>query len=463
MKKERQKKQKLHTKLTFRAVGVSIFRRFFEGNARLCPQDVRTALTRVEQGNAREEEYYYAEKFAKVLMVILVGALFALLMGVKYWMDLRSAPLVSLERNTYGENSVFEVLTAAGENGESLGTYDLNLEARRYTPEEAKQLYEELKTQMPELILGNNISLAQVTEPLDLPVKAEGYPFSISWSSGNWFRLKGDGTPDFDNLSENGEEVILTATYTYGREHFEQEIPVRICAPVLTPEIRLQRKIREELAQAQEVSIHEGTVFLPQEIEGRRIYWSVPVSSSVPLLLVLVIVAALGIWFGTDRTLMKRMKNRRDELSSEYAGFVSRLTLYLSAGMTVRSVFEKLASDYTAKLRAGEKRRYLYEEMTRAVHALEGGYHEEEVYSLFASGCGLQEYTRLMTLLTQNLRKGQGKLLELLTKEAVESGAKRLDEARVRGEQAGTKLMFPMMLMLFVVMMIIMVPAYMNF
>ena len=461
----RHKKQaeKSNSSSPAKRAGLWIFRKFFEGNRKLCPQDVRSALIRVEEGSAREEEYYYAEKFAKVITIVFVGGLFVLLLSIKYCMDRKEATVLSFERNDYGEQMIHESLTAADERGESLGVYDVNLDSRRYTAEEAKALFNELSAEMRGRILGNNESLMKVTKKLDLISKAEGYPFTISWSSSNFFRLKNDGTPSAENLSEEGEEVRLLATYAYYGEYFEQEITVRVCVPETDPEISFQNKIRDELKLAQEESIHDSTFVLPQEIDGRQISWSAPVTSSAPLLLVLVIVSAIAVWFGTDSALMKRMKKRREELSLDYAGFVSRLTLFLSAGMTVRSVFEKMAREYERKRREGGKRRYLYEEITRAVHALDGGYHEEEVYSLFASGCGLQEYTRLMTLLTQNLRKGQGKLLELLSKEAAEAGAKRLDDARVRGEQAGTKLMFPMMLMLFVVMILIMVPAYMSF
>ena len=39
----------------------------------------------------------------------------------------------------------------------------------------------------------------------------------------------------------------------------------------------------------------------------------------------------------------------------------------------------------------------------------------------------------------------------------------QMDRARVLGEQAGSRLMIPMMLMLMVVMVLVMVPAYLSF
>ena len=75
----------------------------------------------------------------------------------------------------------------------------------------------------------------------------------------------------------------------------------------------------------------------------------------------------------------------------------------------------------------------------------------------------MQQYTRLCSLLTQNIRKGNSELLLILKEEALKATTERLDQARKKGEQAGTKLLIPMMMMLAVVMILIMIPAYRSF
>jgi hypothetical protein len=77
--------------------------------------------------------------------------------------------------------------------------------------------------------------------------------------------------------------------------------------------------------------------------------------------------------------------------------------------------------------------------------------------------CASQQYTRLSTLLSQNLRKGNSSLLDVLNEEATKAFNERMDAARKLGEEAGTKLLLPMILMLVIVMVIIMIPAYMAF
>ena len=66
-------------------------------------------------------------------------------------------------------------------------------------------------------------------------------------------------------------------------------------------------------------------------------------------------------------------------------------------------------------------------------------------------------------MLSQNLRKGAKGLTELLETEAEASLNERKAHARKIGERAGTKLLLPMVLMLGIVLVILMVPAFLSF
>ena len=101
--------------------------------------------------------------------------------------------------------------------------------------------------------------------------------------------------------------------------------------------------------------------------------------------------------------------------------------------------------------------------MLAIANELKSGVSESASYERFAARCRLQEYAKLAALLTQNLRKGASGLLPLLREEAGHAVTERMDRAKVKGDQASTKLMLPMMMMLGVVMVLVMVPAYMSF
>ncbi len=70
---------------------------------------------------------------------------------------------------------------------------------------------------------------------------------------------------------------------------------------------------------------------------------------------------------------------------------------------------------------------------------------------------------RFSALLIQNMKKGRTDLIGMLKEESEDAFTLRKNEARKLGEEASTKLLLPMVMMLTVVMIIIMVPAYMSF
>ena len=103
-----------------------------------------------------------------------------------------------------------------------------------------------------------------------------------------------------------------------------------------------------------------------------------------------------------------------------------------------------------------------YEEMLYTRRELRSGISEGLAYEHLGKRTGLQEYIRLAALLAQNLKRGSSTLLERLREEAEKSAQERLQESRKMGEESGTKLLMPMVLMLAVVMAIIMIPAFSN-
>ena len=83
------------------------------------------------------------------------------------------------------------------------------------------------------------------------------------------------------------------------------------------------------------------------------------------------------------------------------------------------------------------------------------GTSEVIAYERFGRRVKLLPYLRFSSLIAQNVKKGSGELLNQL--EERKELAKRL------GEEAATKLLIPMVLMLLIVLSIIMVPGMLSF
>ena len=151
-------------------------------------------------------------------------------------------------------------------------------------------------------------------------------------------------------------------------------------------------------------------------------------------------------------------------LGEDYSELVLKITLFIGAGMTVRRAFERIASGYTADREAGvTEERPAYEAIVQTVRALKLGAPETESWVRFGELCGTREYRKLGSCLAENQRKGSGHLARILEAEASGSFEERKRQARRRGEEAATRLILPLMLMLGAMMLIVLVPALMSF
>ena len=406
---------------------------------------------------------YYVKKLADLLMLLCAGSV----LGIAVYVAARQNHVFSeegvIDRASYMEDARKFSLEAVEEDGSPIGVFDVTVSARRYTAEQADALFSEASELLPALILGNNESLDHVTTDLTLIDEIPNYPFSVSWKVGNYGRIRSDGRLDMEDLPADGEIVMLTAQYTYEDCAYEQILYAHVRSIVPDEETKQRQSMEALLADADAATATDTYLQLPDTLGERAIVWKERIRDNSSTLFLLMLIASVAVFRARDREVKHRMEERNLQMLADYPQFVSQLVLYLGAGMTLRSIVKKLGSDYEKKRAAGAPVRYLNEELLRMTYCLESGVAEASVYEQFGLRCGIQQYTRLATLLTQNLRKGSNDLLRRLEEEAEKAFSERIDLARKRGEEAGTKLLVPMMLLLGIVMIIIMIPAYTAF
>lgn len=93
---------------------------------------------------------------------------------------------------------------------------------------------------------------------------------------------------------------------------------------------------------------------------------------------------------------------------------------------------------------------------------IKNGCLEGKAYVDFGKRCGTHSYVKLGNLLEQNIRKGTKGLRDILTAEVSEAFEERKVLAKKKGNEAGTKLLLPMGIMLVISMVIIIVPAFLS-
>lgn len=361
-----------------------------------------------------------------------------------------------LERNTYGGGNGHVELVGTSENGVMVyGSVDVR--ERQYTKEEIEALYLEMISVLEEYMTGENESLRWIEESLTLPGEVEGYPFSITWKSGDENVLSNEGVLQ-EGYRECETELELTAKFVY--EEFEETKKWRIViAPsVWTKEKIWQWTVEKALEEAEKENPEEERLVLPMEVNGQGISWEVKNDSIKTEVILLTFLCAILVVWGRNYDLIRKIKERNRSLEEDYNTVITRLVLYLGAGMPVKGAWEKTA----AIIEKISTESVAAKEMRLAIREMNNGVYENDCYISFGKRCGRCEYIRLGALLSQNLKKGNSELLKRLREEVRESGELRRHYVRKKGEEATTKLLVPMIMLLAMTMILIMLPAFMG-
>lgn len=397
----------------------------------------------------------FQQKRRKLIAVTLVaGVVSAVSIHLCSRMDEELAEGAFLPRREWDAGDY--QITLQAKTQEQTYEFPLTIEARKLNDREKEELLRELQLLLPQLIRKDNQDLKEVTEDLYLPSSVQGYPFTIVWSSSNEERISRSGRVNRQGIAGERERVTLSATvsdetvkevFTY-----EAELPQE----VLDERERLLYRLKEKVKEADAESAFQGEIQLPGLVEGQEILWKKVHEDNSVWVILLALVGSICISRGMEYDLRQKVKKREQQLLLSYPDFVSRFRLYLSAGLTVKNAFFRIAGEL-------RKKNCLQEEMQLACHQLENGMPEAEVYQAWGNRCGEMHYRRLSFLLSVHLKQGNGQLLTLLAQEAEHAQEERRNQARKAGEEAGTKLLAPMMLMLLVVMFLILLPAYLDF
>lgn len=407
-------------------------------------------------------ESYYIRKAGLVLMIIFIGCILATLSSYNN----AGSELIPedriLNRKDYGEGDKKEEVVAFDAEGDIVGEFDVEISERLYTKAEAEKLFSKVREFLPKEILGKNKDLNNVRGDLNLVEKISGYPFEFSWMSDDYDIIHSDGKVFTDSVDEKGTVVMLTCRATYQDMKWEEVFYANVFPREIYRGEALVKNIEKLIKEREESTRCDERFALPDKVDGVPLSYSRKKKDNSMLLLMLMLVCAAAIFIAKDKELTKEVEVRKRQLLLDYPQFVTRLVLYMGAGMSVRGILLKFSDEYKKDKQKG-KYSFLYEEVVRSCHELQSGLSELAVYEGFGIRCGLQQYTRLVTLLSQNLKKGNSELLELLKEECSKATAERMAYARKLGEEAGTKLLLPMIMMLLIVMIVIMIPAYLSF
>ncbi len=409
-------------------------------------------------GKATEKVVKGVAEKKKQVFCVAVGILLGV--GGFAWQHGGASLCTSLEREDYGGDPVVYDLSV---EGLEQGTVPVQIQVppRRYTEQEAAEIFAKVKAGILEEILGENPSLQEVRHDLILPTEKPG-GIRIAWRSSEPEVLDEDGTILVGWESDSGTQVTLQAEITDGFYRDEMEVAAIVYPPEKSEAEQLAGQLAKQVEQEAAKQPGAVQVALPREFEGRTLRFRKETGTEYLLFPVLGVVLAMFFHWQAKNTEMEARKKREKQLQYDYADLVYQLMVFTGAGLTVSRAWKQIVGNYEKRLGNGNSQpRAVYEEMEIALGEMENGRPESQAVSCFGERCQLNEYRRLSSILGQNRHTGMKNLQELLAQEMDTAWEQQKQAAKRLGEEAGTKLLLPLFLMLLVVMVLVMVPAMM--
>lgn len=392
------------------------------------------------------------------MMVIIAAAATVLCAAVKLTHTAVLSEEGVLKRGDVGEGrSEYSLICRDDETGEESDRRVIVSE-RRCSADELDDYFDRACVTLEKQVLGANPEAENITSDLVLTDVIEGTPIVVEWVDLDRRFLYSDGSLKTEKITQS-EVVVLTAKLTYYEEVRFYSFAVRL-APSADSEASFESGLSEALAQADKESIGTDEMRLPREVNGTKISWSEPRDNSCAVIAILGAIGAAAVPFAESAEKKKLAKKRANEMLRDYPDIISKFILLVTAGMTCRGAWAKICGDYKEKSTVS---RPAYEEMQLTLDELELGKPEAAAYENFGRRCGIQAYQRFGTLLANNLKRGSKDILVLLELESKEAFAARKEQVQKRAEEAGTKLLGPMMGMLCIVIAIVVVPAFSAF
>lgn len=172
-----------------------------------------------------------------------------------------------------------------------------------------------------------------------------------------------------------------------------------------------------------------------------------------PILSLFGFFAAGVVFYYADSKITDVIAEREIAITRDFSDMVSKMALLINAGMITREAWEEIAV-------TGDS--VLYEEMKKASLDMRNGVAEVDAYIAFGNRCGVPFVKKFISMLAQNLSKGNKELVDFLKTESRMCWEEKKHLVRRQGEAAANKLMIPLGMILIGIFVMILVPIVSN-
>ncbi|ETP72221.1 hypothetical protein UYO_1822 [Lachnospiraceae bacterium JC7] len=397
-----------------------------------------------------------------------------------------------IKRSSYGSgNRTFSLEVSGLSDGKDI-PLDITVSSKRYTKSEADEVFAHIVENIEGIIINDDQSLASVSHDLNLVTRLKDYGVELSWdfypetddpSDYRKYRhlIEDDGKVKNDDIPDGtvvtGYLSLVMSTFIVPEKEISGEQdhkdyikvkyhsePYKIYVNVIPKDLSeyelLLKSLNEKINEANISGLGNDALILPTDLNGLNLSYHEAQDNTYLIFPFLGIIAAAAIYLRQGSLAKEEKKKRESMLMLDYSDLVSKLMVYTGAGLTIKNSFLTISENYDKLIqRKLRPDRPLYYELRTLCYQFQRNVPESEVYLNFGKRINLKSYTKLVSLIEQNRRTGTKNLRAMLELEMNDAFEQRKTTAKRLGEEAGTKLLLPLFLLLSIVMVIIIVPA----
>lgn len=388
-----------------------------------------------------------------------IGIIFFIILVIAIVLDLTQENIGEdgvILRNPIGEADEEIALMLELEGYEEVYEYLLEVKAMRVTEEQAEGYFTRAISEIDE-------EFQEMGSVIPLKEAYQAGLVAAEWSFEPWNVINADGSVVQEKIPEEGLVVTAGVTLSCGEYQKMYQFSFELEPRELSVEERvfnaLEAWIASELQKEGEQELR-----LPEELEGVALSWTKKQDSLFVKILFLEAIALFVLWYLQKKKQEEEKKKLDESIEMDYPDVVEQLALLLGAGMTIRQAWNRIATRYSDKRQKNQvSEKPVFEKIVQMNRRLVEGESESSAYQMFADEIGLMSYQRLIRSLLRNMEKGSTEIYVFLDQESHRAYEQRIHYAKKLGEEASTRMLLPLMLMMFVVMAIAMLPAIVNF
>lgn len=154
--------------------------------------------------------------------------------------------------------------------------------------------------------------------------------------------------------------------------------------------------------------------------------------------------------------LHRKVVRREQQITLELPELLNKLVLLVGAGSTVQQALKQCL-----ERKVTEEKHPLYGELFRMQRELESGYSFQQALEGFSKRSGVQEVSAFTTAILLNYKRGGNDFVLALRDLSRTLWDKRKTVSKTLGEQASSKLVFPLVLIFLIIVILVGAPAFM--